>query len=440
MRYVRLAALFGSLVLLVATSVSLFNRRADLRTEQDIRVVAASLNAESTIESTILRAQAVADVAGPESTADGVVSSFGDNAQACVSGPTTSNCSGPDLFALDAFGTAATLSAAQSGRAVAVADAASASVLVVSRADRTIVVQLPADLFLDAVLSNAVGGDDATVFIVLSERFTDSERIPPVTVDGRRVVASVDGESLDAGSVVVSASVDDKVGLAGDAPLLFGALLAIGTVLLALAGWTFLIDRRSLERRATTDELTGLLNRREFEHECEEALVMAERFGSGLCIMLIDLNGFKQINDTMGHQFGDIVLKACSERLNSAVRDTDVVGRWGGDEFVILLPGLEEGTAVRNSAERIATSLSRTPVAGDVYISGSLGAALFPRHGTTLEELMRNADIAMYGAKTAGVTLRVADPVSSPTGERDADNERYEGPERRRSATRDSRV
>ena len=300
MRYVRLAALFGSLVVLVATSVSLFNRRAELRTEQDIRVVAASLNAESTIESTILRARAVADVAGPESTAADVASSFGDRAEACVSGPTTSNCSGPDLFALDAFGTAATLSAARAGRAVAVADAASASVLVVSRSDRTIVVQLPADLFVDAVSSTAVGGDDATVFIVLSERSTESERNRPVNIDGRRVVASVDGESLDAGSVVVTASVDDQVGLAGDAPVLFGTLLALGTMLLALAGWTFLVDRRSLERRATTDELTGLLNRREFENgRATKHSSTPTASGTGLCIMLLDLDGFKEINDTL---------------------------------------------------------------------------------------------------------------------------------------------
>ncbi len=440
MRYVRLAALIGSLVLLVATSVSLFNRRAELRNEEDLRVVAASLNAEATIQSMILRAQAVADVAGPESKPAEIAASFGDRADACVSGPATSSCSGSDLSALDAFGTASTISSAQGGRAVAVADAASASVLVVSRADRTIVVQLPADVFVDAVLENAVGGEDAEVVIVLSGRSAASERSRPANIDGRRVVTAVDGDSLASGSVVVTASVDDEVGIAGDSPVLFGALLALGTVLLALAGWTFLVERRTLERRATTDELTGLINRREFEQECEEALMMAERFGTGVCIMLIDLNGFKQINDTMGHPFGDIVLKACAERLTNAVRDTDIVGRWGGDEFVILLPGLEEGTAVRNSAERLATGLSRTPVAGDVYVSASVGAALFPRHGRTFEELMRNADVAMYGAKSAGVTLRVANPVSSPAGERDGDPRRYDGPDRRRGARRDSRV
>ncbi|MGI9645717.1 MAG: diguanylate cyclase [Ilumatobacteraceae bacterium] len=439
MRYVRLGALFGSLVLLVATSVSLFNRRAELRNEQDIRVVAASLGAESGIESTILRAKAIAEVAGPESSADDVVESFGAGAAACVASDGDVMCTGPDLISLRSFGAAAAGSAADGGRAIAVADPVSESVLVVSRSDRTVAVQLPAAAFVDAVNANQLPGDDATVAIVISESSAESERSPPIDVDGRRAVLSVDGESLNRGSVEVTASVADEVGIGGDAPLLFGTLLAFGTILLALAGWTFLVERRSLEHQATTDELTGLANRREFERVSDEALTMSERFGTGLCVMLIDLNGFKQVNDTMGHQFGDVVLKACAERLTSAVRETDVVGRWGGDEFVILLPGLEDGTAVRNSAERIATGLSRTPVAGDVYISGSVGAALYPRHGTTLDELMRNADAAMYGAKSSGVTLRVADPRNEMVG--DAARGSYEGPDRRRRRDRsDSRV
>jgi diguanylate cyclase (GGDEF)-like protein len=157
---------------------------------------------------------------------------------------------------------------------------------------------------------------------------------------------------------------------------------------------------------------------------------MSGRFGTGLCIMLIDLNGFKQINDTRGHHFGDRVLKACTDRLIEAVRDTDLVGRWGGDEFVVLLPGLEDSSAVRASAERIGMLLSATPIVEDVSISGSVGAALYPRHGTTLEDLMHAADVAMYEAKTTGVVHRLAetiqpgDPLPPPT---------YGGPERRRT-------
>ena len=233
-----------------------------------------------------------------------------------------------------------------------------------------------------------------------------------VTIDGRRVVDSVVGNAFVEGSITVTTSIDSAVGITGGHPLLYGTLLAIGTIMLIGASLTFLAERRSLEKRATTDELTGLVNRREFERISEEQLDIADRFSTGLCVMVIDLNGFKQVNDTLGHQFGDLVLSASSERLVSAVRDTDVVGRWGGDEFVILLPGLIERTAVRDRAERIWEMLASSPVVGETTMTASIGAAIFPRHGTTLDALMRAADVAMYEAKTTGVGHRIADTIA----------------------------
>ena len=184
-------------------------------------------------------------------------------------------------------------------------------------------------------------------------------------------------------------------------------LLVLGTVLMALAGWTFLPERRSLERRATTDELTGLANRREFERQTDEALLVAARFNTGLCVMLIDLNGFKQINDTLGHQFGDLVLRGVADRLERRPRHRPrrAVGRRR-----VRHPAarLEDGTAVRASAERIAGHWLH-PVVNDVTVTAAIGAALYPRHGETLDELVRAADVAMYSAKTTGVTHRLAD-------------------------------
>jgi len=227
-------------------------------------------------------------------------------------------------------------------------------------------------------------------------------------------------------------------------------LLSLGTLLMGLAAWTFLLDRRSLERRATTDDLTGLVNRREFERLTDESLLAADRFSTGVCVLLIDLNGFKQINDTLGHEVGDRVLQSAAHRLRDAVRDTDVVGRWGGDEFVILLPGLQDGTAVRNSAERIGRQLGGTPIVDDVRVTAAIGAALFPRHGGPLDELVRAADVAMYEAKTTGVSHRIADtiavgdsllapdgvPERLPSAEPDVAQvvtDEYAGPDRRRS-------
>ncbi len=261
-----------------------------------------------------------------------------------------------------------------------------------------------------------------------------------LTTDGRRVINDTLGLPGDGGSVQVTASIVDDAGLAGDDFARYLVLLALGTVLMALAGWTFLLDRRSLERRATTDELTGLVNRREFERVTDESLLAADRFATGVCLMLIDLNGFKQINDTLGHQFGDLVLQAAADRLQSAVRDTDVVGRWGGDEFVILLPGIEDGTGVRASAERIGRSLADTPIVGDVTVTAAIGAALFPRHGRTLDDLISAADVAMYSAKSTGVTHRLADVHAVQLA---ADELRtssgYHGPDRRRQPVRDRR-
>ena len=334
-------------------------------------------------------------------------------------------------------------------------DAAAEMVSVVSRFTDgarvvTVALQAPVDGLITETARSAVDAADVLVEVDANGRTTSNEFGLVETVDGRRIIVDVVGNPFAVGSVEVTSSVESEVGLAADRAFTYLSLFALGTVLLALAGWTFLVERRQLEKRATTDELTDLINRREFERVSAEALDMADRFNTGLCVMVIDLNGFKQINDRLGHQFGDLVLTAASERFVDAVRDTDVVGRWGGDEFVILLPGLSERTAVRNSAERIWNKLASSPVVGDTTITASIGAAIFPRHGTTLDALMRAADVAMYEAKTTGVSHRIADTIAvgeslltpdgvaepMPSAEPDVPEvvtDGYAGPDRRRS-------
>ena len=295
---------------------------------------------------------------------------------------------------------------------------------------------LPTSALIDERAATSIVEHGVDVDIGLSATpVSDVERAGPITDGGRRIIAESVGLPGEVGAVRIVASTPDDAGFVGDDLALYVVLLTLGTVLLALAGWTFLLDRRVLERRATTDELTGLVNRREFERLAEEMLLAADRFENGICVMLIDLNGFKQINDTLGHQFGDLVLKAVAERLRAAVRDTDVVARWGGDEFVILLPGVEDGTGVRAAAERIGRSLAETPVVRDVSITGAIGAALFPRHGVALGDLLSAADIAMYSAKSAGVTHRLADVHAVElAAEELATSAGYRGPDRRRHA------
>jgi diguanylate cyclase (GGDEF)-like protein len=434
MRLIRLGALVGSVVLLVATSVSMVNTRSELRNEQDARVRATVLVADQSVESTIARAGAVVELANELTDPDDLVGSFGADVSACTSSDGDPRCTDADLFALSGFGDAAAASVQQQQPALVV-DETTDSLLMVSRQEVTTALRLPVGALIDERAEATIAEYGADVDIELSVTPTDGVgRAGPLTVDDRRIITDTLGLPNDGGSVRVTASIADDVGFLGDGAVGYLILLALGTVLMALAAWTFFLDRRALERRATTDELTGLVNRREFERVTEESLLAADRFNTGVCLMLIDLNGFKQINDTLGHQFGDLVLQAAAGRLRSAVRDTDVVGRWGGDEFVILLPGIEDGTGVRASAERIARSLGDTPIVGDVMVTAAIGAALFPRHGQELRDLISAADIAMYSAKTTGVTHRLADAhIVELAAEEMGAAPKYRGPDRRRN-------
>ena len=470
MRVVRFVAVVGSLILLVATSVSVFHRRGDVRDSQEARVELASSQARVSVRASLARirqevaltarAALISDDSDAALLAD-ELAGFVPGSDVCV-GSDVFECTDEPLLVLDEVSDLATRSAADfsesdpASTAVAAVDAASETVTVVRQiieTDRsaTVALRLPVDELLGGTARLAIEAVDAEIQIVPQNRTATDVAGTVELIDGRRVVTDVIGSAFVSGSVELTSSVEGDVGLAGDRTARYLALLAMGTVLLALAGWTFLVERRQLERRATTDELTDLINRREFERVSEDALDMADRFSTGLCVMVIDLNGFKQINDRLGHQFGDLVLTAAAERFVDAVRDTDVVGRWGGDEFVILLPGLSERTAVRNSAERIWNRLASSPVVGDITITASIGAAIFPRHGTTLDALMRAADVAMYEAKTTGVSHRIADTIAvgdsllSPDGS-DAEplpsadpeipsvvTDGYAGPDRRRS-------
>jgi diguanylate cyclase (GGDEF)-like protein len=428
-KLVRLGALFGSLVLLVATTVSLFDTRSELRSRQQQQAVSASIVAADAVVSTTTRMEALVDAANAATTPSALTASFGPGAAAC-SGTDSGGrgCADAAVGATDAFGEAVRRSVAAGGAAVVVIDPSNATALAVARDDGL-------TTGLEVPVADLVGSSTVDSLAALESTVTVSATKGPsgdaTTAGGRSYTASTTlTEPFEQGAVTVAATTGVAVGIGAGAPLLYGTLLALGTVLLALAGWTFLVERRSLEERATTDELTGLANRREFEEESTEELLAADRAGTGVCVMLLDLNGFKKINDTLGHHVGDLVLQGCGERLRAAVRDGDLVGRWGGDEFVVLLPGIEDGSAVRVAAERIGSVLSASPIVDDISISASIGAALYPRHGTTLDELVRSADVAMYGAKTSGVTYRIADSLALVTAA-DAGSV-YHGPERRR--------
>jgi diguanylate cyclase (GGDEF)-like protein/PAS domain S-box-containing protein len=159
-----------------------------------------------------------------------------------------------------------------------------------------------------------------------------------------------------------------------------------------------------LEHQALHDGLTGLANRTLFGEHVLQALASAKRTGEQRAVMVVDLDGFKQVNDTLGHDHGDTLLKQVGERLVSALRENDTVARLGGDEFAIL-PG--EATDL-SAAAAVAWKIQQTCLPGFVvddkvvHVSASVGIALFPEHGKTTSELLRRADAAMYVAKKSG--------------------------------------
>lgn len=167
-------------------------------------------------------------------------------------------------------------------------------------------------------------------------------------------------------------------------------------------------DRKGAEEKieflAHHDALTGLPNRFSLQSRVDQALSQVTRAGDRLALLFIDMDRFKLINDSLGHDVGDQLLLEIARRLRASVRSSDIVARLGGDEFVVALPGSGDDDAIARMAEKLRQELS-APYnlrARLLHSSPSIGIAIAPEHGTTVETLMRNADAAMYRAKDLG--------------------------------------
>ena len=159
-----------------------------------------------------------------------------------------------------------------------------------------------------------------------------------------------------------------------------------------------------LQAIAEHDALTGLLNRHVFEESLQSCVARAERYGRPFGLLMIDLDGFKQINDLWGHCTGDALLREVAGILARVTSDSDDVYRIGGDEFAILLPETSHAREPAMLAERLAEAMLE-PVCADDHeftVTASIGIALYPEHGTTADQLLRNADKAMYRCKRRG--------------------------------------
>lgn len=157
-------------------------------------------------------------------------------------------------------------------------------------------------------------------------------------------------------------------------------------------------------RHANFDLLTGLANRRMFQQRLLFETRKAQRTGGSVALMYLDLDRFKYVNDTMGHDAGDALLKGASERISHCIRETDLVARLGGDEFTVILADLEDFRDVSRVAQGIRDALSQ-PFMIDgqsVHVSTSIGIAFYPEDASDVQELMKHADQAMYAAKKNG--------------------------------------
>jgi diguanylate cyclase (GGDEF)-like protein len=163
-------------------------------------------------------------------------------------------------------------------------------------------------------------------------------------------------------------------------------------------------QRAEIERLATHDPLTGLAQLRVLNERLESTINRARELGRNVAVLFIDLDGFKQVNDRFGHAAGDHLLRSIARTLGGLVRDTDTVGRLGGDEFLVVLDNLSGTDVAQVAAQRILQELRRPVVYKDalLQVGASIGIAMSPQHGTTAESLRQAADAAMYTVKNSG--------------------------------------
>ncbi|NBQ69108.1 MAG: EAL domain-containing protein [Nitrosomonadaceae bacterium] len=179
----------------------------------------------------------------------------------------------------------------------------------------------------------------------------------------------------------------------------------IDTVAHDLSRW---YERKEAEKRiiemATHDALTGLPNRHLLQDRIEQALVHDTRSHKQMAVLFIDLDHFKTINDSLGHDIGDLLLQAVAERLLTCVRSEDTVARQGGDEFIVVLNAIAESLDAAKVAQKILDALMRPYYIhkNELHICGSIGIAVFPDDGANAETLLKNSDVAMYHAKENG--------------------------------------
>jgi len=231
---------------------------------------------------------------------------------------------------------------------------------------------------------------------------------------GRRVHAVSVPTRFVGGRYLVVASGDRNVTVSSGQRLLVTLMIAAGALGLVISLGVLITTQRRLSRRAVTDELTGLVTRGELLRRGASAVADANATGGSVAIVFVDLDGFKSVNDLDGHHVGDQLLAAVAIRLRATTREGDVIGRWGGDEFVVLLVGAGREAAARRAGELCAAVAGVSAPSG-VNVTASAGVAVLPIDGADVESLVRTADAEMYAMKRR----REPTVAASPDARRD---------------------
>jgi diguanylate cyclase (GGDEF)-like protein len=219
---------------------------------------------------------------------------------------------------------------------------------------------------------------------------------------------------LDAYIADVMQTMSSKGGFSATRVLPNGRTIAVASHVMENGGWVSthedITDRRNSEKKieqlAHFDALTGLANRNLFKDRVDEALARYQRLHEQFAVLLLDLDKFKGVNDSLGHQAGDALLSAVASRIKATIREVDVAARLGGDEFAVIALSGEGGVA--DGAEALAARLIAAisapyQIEGHPVVVGcSIGIALVPEHGARIDEVLRNADLALYKSKGAG--------------------------------------
>lgn len=274
--------------------------------------------------------------------------------------------------------------------------------------------------FSDAAPVGGAAADELSPFSRESSAFTNSRLawlgpnsyrtwvVFPNTEDsGGRIAVRIDQSEA---AVTAIATYQREIAFSGG--------VAVITFVSFMAGFTYRARQLAAENAAIRyialhDEMTGLPNRKHFEEFMAAALASAEREDRKVALFVLDLDGFKSVNDTLGHPVGDGLLRSAALRLKGSLRGDDLLARLSGDEFAIVVPSFTDPAILAPLAERVLKMLS-TPFRVDgheVQVSASIGLAVAPDNGTDIDMLMRNADFALYRAKSGGrKTWRFFDP------------------------------